>query len=50
MSAFGDIINGAFDILNLSIPLFGYSFTYWQVLLFSFVAGLILYAIFRFFD
>lgn len=41
------IINMAYTIMNINITLYGYTFSLWQVCLYSMVAALLLFLIFR---
>lgn len=50
MELFGRFISAGYDVMQIPIPLFGYTFTFWQVFMFtvvgSAVVGLI-YGIFK---
>ena len=39
MNLFGQFIAAGYDVMQRSIPLFGYTFTFWQVFIFSVVGS-----------
>lgn len=39
MNLFGQFIAAGYDVMQISIPLFGYTFTFWQVFIFSVVGS-----------
>lgn len=50
LSIFQTIFNAALKILQIDISVFGYTFNLFEVLVFSVLAYLLLYFIFRIFD
>lgn len=50
MSDFTAMLAGAVSIFQTPVTLFGFTFSFWNVFFWSWIAGLVLWAIFKFFE
>ena len=50
IQAIMEVFNAVYDLFNISFTIGGFEITFWQILIFSIVSSLIMWAIGRIFD